>query len=69
MTPATFRATIAALGWSASTLASLLGRPRNTVIAWGSEARGGPPEAEAEWLARRLACLRSDPPPTAPPAR
>lgn len=72
MTPSAYRAALAALGMSASSLAGLLGRPRNTVVAWGHPSRGGPPEDVAAWLDRRLAALRADPPPAvaiADPAR
>lgn len=63
MTPTEYRAALSALGMSASSLAGLLRRPRNTVIAWGDPKRGGPPADVAAWLGRRLAALRDDPPP------
>lgn len=63
MTPTAYRAALDTLGMSASSLAALLQRPRNTVIAWGDPRRGGPPEDVAAWLERRLAALRADPPP------
>jgi hypothetical protein len=63
MTPTAFRLALAALGMSASSYAAMTGRPRNTVIAWTDDRRGGPPQPDAEWIARRLAALRSDPPP------
>lgn len=63
MTPAAYRAALDALGMSASRLAGLLARPRNTVIAWGDPKRGGPPADVARWLERRLAAMRRDPPP------
>lgn len=63
MTPAAYRAALEALGMSASSLAALLGRPRNTVIAWGDPRRGGPPDDVAAWLERRVAALDADPPP------
>jgi hypothetical protein len=65
MTPTAYRAALSALGMSASSFAAMLGRPRNTVIAWGDPKRGGPPDDVAKWLERRLAALRRDPPPTA----
>jgi len=49
---------------SASSLATLVGRPRNTAIAWGDLKRGGPPDNVAAWLDRRLEALKVDPPPT-----
>jgi len=49
---------------SASSLATLVGRPRNTAIAWGDPKRGGPPNNVAAWLDRRLKALKVDPPPT-----
>lgn len=67
MTPTDFRAALDALGMSASSLAPLVGRPRNTVIAWGDFKRGGPPDDVAAWLERRLAALKVDPPPTPAP--
>lgn len=66
MTPAAYRAALSALGMSASSLAGLLARPRNTVIAWGDPKRGGPPDDVAKWLGRRLAALHRDPPPITP---
>jgi DNA-binding transcriptional regulator YiaG len=66
MTPTAFRAALADLGMSASSYAELVNRPRNTVIAWTDDRRSGPPQADADWIARRLAALRSDPPPRAP---
>lgn len=63
MTPTEFRAALDALGMSARSLARLLGRPPNTVIAWGDTKRGGPPDDAAAWLGRRLDALRDDPPP------
>jgi len=65
VTPAEFRAALAALGMSASSYAEMTARPRNTVIAWGDPKRGGPPDDVAAWLERRLAALRDDPPPGA----
>ena len=62
MTPAEFRATLAALGWTVRGLARVLGRPENTVGNWGRPSYSVPADV-AEWLARRLACLRADPPP------
>jgi len=64
LTPAAFRAALDALGMSASSLATLVGRPRNTAIAWGDPKRGGPPNNVAAWLDRRLKALKTDPPPT-----
>jgi hypothetical protein len=64
MTPTEFRAALSTLGMSASSYAEMTGRPRNTVISWGDPKRGGPPEADAAWLERRLAALKADPPPT-----
>jgi len=63
MTPTAFRAALSTLGMSASSLAVLLGRPRNTVIAWGDPKRGGPPDDVARWLGRRLAAMKKAPPP------
>lgn len=63
MTPTAFRAALSTLGMSASSLAVLLGRPRNTVIAWGDPKRGGPPDDVARWLGRRLAVMKKHPPP------
>lgn len=63
MTPTAYCAALASLGMSASSLAGLLGRPRNTVIAWGDPKRGGPPDDVAKWLGRRLVAMRRDPPP------
>ena len=63
MSPAEFRAALDTLGWSARSLARLLGRRPNTVIAWGHPARGGPPDDVAAWIGLWLDHLRQHPPP------
>lgn len=66
MTPATYLATLARLGWTAAGLARQLGRSPNTVGNWTRPGYRVPDDVAA-WLERRLAAherlMRDDPPP------
>lgn len=62
MTRAEYLDTLAALGMSARSLARVLRRPEGSVGNWSKPGYTVPPDV-AEWLNRRLACMRADPPP------
>lgn len=70
MTPATFRATLATLGWTIRGLARVLGRSEGTVTNWTRPGYSVPPPVAA-WLQRRVQAhqrmMRDDPPPGAAP--
>lgn len=62
MTPAEFRAALAAIGWSQRQLAAATGWSLGAVRNWADgKARVPPPVAG--WLARQAARLAQDPPP------
>ena len=66
MTPATFRQTLEALGWTTGGLARFLGCSHDRVRNWLRPAYRVPPDVAA-WLQRRVAAhermMRADPPP------
>lgn len=63
MTPAELRATLDHLGWSARQLGEMLEMHPKTPQHWLLGRAAVPPDV-ADWLQRRAACLRADPPPT-----
>lgn len=67
MTPATFRATLATLGWTTGGLARFLGCSHDRVRNWIRPRGYTVPPDVAAWLLRRVAlheqAMRDDPPP------
>jgi hypothetical protein len=64
MTPAEFRATLAALGWSGRFLSRRLGCQHNLPVRWARGSRPVPASIAA-WLERRRSALEADPVPAA----
>jgi DNA-binding transcriptional regulator YdaS (Cro superfamily) len=62
MTTAEFAATLDRLGWGATSLARLLGRPRQTVTQW-QLGRVRVPDDVAQWLRAAEAWHAAHPPP------
>ena len=67
MTPTSYLATLARLGWTPAGLARQIGRSGNTVANWTRPGYRVPDDVAA-WLERRLAAherwMRDDPPPS-----